>query len=1003
MKAAQSATHYDVLGPLRVTRAGETLEISSRMQRKILVALLIAQGGVVTPDRLEHVLWGDDPPKTSRKTLHTLISRLRGVLGSDAIVTHPEGYSMAAATDVSRFERLVDEARALMTERPEQSVAKFDEALALWRGAALVAFRDEEFAAVEARRLDELKLVAEEERFEALIASGRHETVIGPLEAFVSHHPYRERPHAQLMIALYRAGRAPEALAVYAAYRMRAIEELGLDPSPELQALEVRMLRQDPALGPGRDHLELLEAPHVAPLPAAPNRLVGRERDLAALREAVDGSRIVTVVGPPGVGKTRLAMEVGRVSGPRPADGVRWVELAETDGCCSVGETVMAELGLRHRAGRPISDQLGDALVGRDLLLILDNCEHVVAEAADLVDALVRRSASVRVLATSREPLGIGGERIFPVEPLEVAGHNGGGVSPALELFVERAQAVRPDFALDDTNLAVVEAICRRLDGLPLAIELVAPELRTFSPAEIEDRLQQHMIGIRPRAGTERHRTLDAAIGWSYSALDDDAQVLFERLSVFAGGFDLRSAGAVVTDDMRDRVPELLQSLVEGSLVSADRSRPSTRYFLLETLRGFGQQRLFESGRLDEVATAHTSWAVDLVEDLHRAILGPDEAEAVARLDMELPNVRAAHAHALRTGDVDSAIRLAAGLHPYAFYRLRDEVTSWSEASIRLPGAEGHRLFPAAAGAVACGLSLRWDLDEAEAVALLGIEAAVDESTALYPMDALAVVALERGDLAEARSHARRLHGMATEADDQHYVAFALLTEFVAALYMDEDGAAKNAVDQLIEIADRSRNPSTMGWVMNARAEYLQHTDPDRALQLTDEALELAGSVGNDLLVGLALRTVADIHAANGDRGPAVRAFSRIITHWHVRGDWAHQLGSLRRLVVLLTRLERFADTAVLLGAVKGGYEGAQLPDTAQDELDDAAAEIRRMLGDDEFEHADRRGRRMNRFETVAFARGVLEELGSSRHGRNAAGVSIANEAHRPVAEPRRR
>jgi predicted ATPase/DNA-binding SARP family transcriptional activator len=565
--------------------------------RRLLGALLVHANSVVSVDRLADIVWGDDPPANVDGALQSLISRLRTALRSSTtsghdgveLLTRSPGYLLRVERrhlDATRFEDLVARAGTELEENPGHAATLLDEALQLWRGNPYAEFADEDFARAEAARLEELHLAAEEDRTEAALALGRHDAAIAVLDGFVAEHPLRERPRRQLMLALHRSGRTAEALRCYRDYRERLDEELGLEPSAALQRLELDILRQD----------ETLQAPPISArpavrvaggnLPVAVTDLVGRGEELAAVTSALRRARVVTLTGVGGVGKTRLALAAATQAKEDYPDDVWLCELAAVGHPRAVAEAVTTILGVQQRQGLSVVARLVEFLGPKRLLLVLDNCEHVLDAAAGLVDALARGAPGVTVLATSREPLGVEGEHVRPVPPLAVPQPSDSfaparaGAVPSVALFCERAEAAWPDFALTAENLGAVAEICRRLDGVPLALELAATRVRSMSLEDIAGRLEArfHFLRSGRRIAEERHRTLRAVVDWSYGLLEEPERRVFERLSVFAGDFDLRAAEQVCAPaGDRAQIADRVAALVDKSMVAVQREDGPTR------------------------------------------------------------------------------------------------------------------------------------------------------------------------------------------------------------------------------------------------------------------------------------------------------------------------------------------------------------------------------------------------------------------------------------------
>ncbi|MBB5850282.1 BTAD domain-containing putative transcriptional regulator [Amycolatopsis umgeniensis] len=603
---------FGVLGPLSVWAADGTLvRVPELKVRALLAALLLHEGRPVSTDRLLDSLWGEDQPGNPANTLQTKVSQLRRALGDRALVAYgPTGYSLAStAVDAVEFGTLFSAALASRDLRTRADL--LTDALALWRGPAYADFRDT-FAYGSAVRLDEQRLTALEEQAEVRLALGEHQRLADELSELVARHPLRERLRAAHLRALYRAGRQSEALAGYTDLRERLADELGLDPGPDLMALHRAILNQDLGLPP-------VAVPFTSSLPAQVTSLIGREGEVARLHELLEEERLVTLTGPGGVGKTRLALAAA--SEAVFPDGVWLVELAGSDG--RVAELVAAVLGVRDETSAPpqvpvpeVADRLADALRTRRLLLVLDNCEHLIEEAAAVAATLLRAAPGVRVLATSREPLALPAETVFVVPPLDRAA--------AFDLFAERAGV-----PLDAGDVHWAEAVCARLDGLPLALELAAVRVRALGVRGVAERLDDRfrLLGGSSRGRPARQQTLRAVIDWSWEQLTEEQRAGMLALAVHPGGCTLEAAEAVGVD------LDLLDQLVNRSMVTG-----APRYRLLESVTAYCLERLDADASVFELRDRYYT---GLAERAAPHLYSGGQRQWLARLDEEDLNLRA--------------------------------------------------------------------------------------------------------------------------------------------------------------------------------------------------------------------------------------------------------------------------------------------------------------------------------------------------------------------------
>ncbi|MEU2771980.1 BTAD domain-containing putative transcriptional regulator [Streptomyces sp. NPDC007162] len=665
---------YRILGTTQVLRPdGTAVPVGGARLRALLAVLALRAGRPVPAGLLVDEVWCDDPPADASGALQALVGRLRRALGADAVASADGGYRLAAApddVDLHRFERLTgDGLRALADGDPAKAVTVLDDALALWYGPALADLPDR---TAEAARADARRLDARRARHTAALALGQAEQSLPELTALCDAHPLDEPLQALRLRALAATGRTAEALAAYDGVRHLLADRLGSDPGPELRALHAELL--DPVPAPKAP------APRPGNLRARLTSFVGREADIETIRGDLRAARLVTLLGPGGAGKTRLSQEAAETVRSAARDGVWLAELAPVDDPAAVPEAVLSALGAREtvlygagaegmRAAADRHDDPVERLVEhcarRRLLIILDNCEHVVDAAADLAARLLERCPDLTVLATSREPLGVPGELLRPVEPLP---------DPvALRLFADRGAAARPGFTVDadEETAAACAEICRRLDGLPLAIELAAARLRMLTPRQIADRLDDRfrLLTSGSRTVLPRQQTLRAVVDWSWDLLDTGERDVLGRLSVFAGGCDLTAAEAVCGPAALDA----LGSLVDKSLVVAASSAvdDGMRYRLLETVAEYAGERLDESGERAAAERAHLTYYRELARTTDPLLRGSGQRGALARFGLEYENLRTALRHAVAARDEQEALCLAHSLVWY--WQMRDQ------------------------------------------------------------------------------------------------------------------------------------------------------------------------------------------------------------------------------------------------------------------------------------------------------------------------------------------
>jgi predicted ATPase/DNA-binding SARP family transcriptional activator len=889
-----------VLGPLELVVGGASVRLTARRQRALVTALVLRAGTVVTADALIEAVWGDDPPSSAASILRLYVSNVRRCLPPDRLLTRSPGYLLRVEEgelDADRFEALFADGRRTMAQgSPRLARSLLGRALALWRGPALADLAVESFAREAADRLDELRLQCVEERLSADLELGHHREVLAELELLVATHPLRDRLRGQLMLALYRSGRQADALACYRRGHELLMNEHGLDPGLELRALEYRILQQE-------ESLDLVPATGLSSerrfVPPGATATIGRDREIADVRERLlsDAGRLVTLVGPGGVGKTRLALESAARVGEELADGALLVELAAVRDPDLLLASIGHALGLRSLSSSSWQTLIADHLRSLELLLVLDNLEHLVDATAPLVE-LLALAPRVRVLATSTTRLRLSGEQVLTVAPLERPA--------AIELFIRQTLAAGCPPEIPAKHLDTLEMICERLEGSPLAIELAAPWLRVLSPQELLSRLDSRLTVLRggSRDIAPRHRTLRATIAWSFDLLDTDAQRLFAQLSVFAGGFSFESMTAVAGTESG---LEQLETLVTASMVHAS----DGRYRLLEVMRDYAAERL--SSDL-EPHHRHAEHFASVAAKAELQLSGADQTDWLKRLDIEHDNLRAA-LDWLAAGENKAAaeLQMAAALGRFWYVRghISEGMSRLRHAIDRASGEDRASLAKALRAAsalaviqgdyslanefatrslatyrelgdgsgVARSLSnlgaiqhARGELD----VAALTLDECIRECAEVGDDRLLALAQNNRGDVAlslreldSAATHFAQSLAILQKLGDSANVARSMYNLGAVAVEQNRLEDARQLLAQSVALSERVGDPEDLAWCLIALAAVASRTqqtyDGARMLGFTVALLEQIGATMKPFERGLYERTREALDSALGD------------------------------------------------------------------------------------------------------------------------------------------
>ncbi|HEU5157502.1 MAG TPA: BTAD domain-containing putative transcriptional regulator [Streptosporangiaceae bacterium] len=933
VEGGRPSLRVEVLGPLRLVVGGAPVDVPGPKRRAVLALLALAQGRIVTVDRLLDALWPAQLPESGRQALHNHVSRLRGHLGpaADRLETRHDGYRLALGRDeldVAQARASLATARTAAGTDPAAAFALLEEAYGLWRGPVLPDLVDIEPIAAMVEEFAQLRREVTDALIDSAVAAGRAATILGLAAASAAADPLREPAVLLRMRALAATGQAPEALRIGREYRRRLVEETGLDPTSGLNDLERDILRG--AAGPPSSEsaeaaqamapantLAPAQAVGAANVAGPATRLIGREALIARLRRLLAAERLVTIAGPGGVGKTRVALEIARQSDGH--DRIAAVlPLAPVTDPAAIPHALAAALNLRVEQGDVLSACI--ALLGDDPgLLVIDNCEHLLDGVRDMAEAILSSCPGVHLLTTSREPLGLTPEYVSRLAPLPLPSPDEDlAEAPSVALFLDRARRVRPGPPPTPDELRTVAEIVRRLDGMPLAIELAAGRLSAFSLADLRVRLDRSLDllgGGRPSQDS-RHRTLRATIEWSYQLLTEDERRLFRHLSVFPDGVDPGTAEQVAADLGLESDPgSVLARLVDASMLDAS-FEGATRYRMLETLRAYGLDRLAAAGEDKDATRRLLRWAVELTSWIEDAMACEREPEADAVLRRELPNLRTAWRLARSRGSVDDAAAMIIALYQSVAYRDLIELRDWAEELAGDPAIAAHPRAAAVLGTAAEAVYHRGDYRRADRLARAGLERATGGVESWYCLSPLSVAALARGAYADVVEHS--LAAAAAGGPHRENLGIAAL----ATAYAGD-------LDEARRLNERSMagavSPSLRSWAAYVAGEIESLAGHSESAEgHYESAIDLARGAGATFLVAVATVGLLSVRSSAGRVHEALGGYRDVIDYFARGGNWTHLWTTLRNLADLLRRL--------------GDEEPAALIDAAADQAPDAPA-----------------------------------------------------------------
>ena len=911
-----------VLGPLEAFADGTDVTPTSPNQRTVLAVLAAHPDRHVRADTLIDALWGSDPPPSAERTLRSYVSRLRAVVGN-CIVAGRGGFCLSTGDvrlDFIEFERLVASAKLLA---PPAAADALRSALELWHGQAFGELADLDAVCAQARAAEQLRIGAREQLADALLRSGEFAAAVAEAEALLAELPLDEFAWEILIRALSGGGRTAEALDAY----RRAYDSLsgvGLEPSERLEQAQ-RDAFDAPAAAPQRP---------IVPPPG--DGLLGRDGDLAALAGIVDRWQLVTIVGPGGVGKTTLAREVTRRRAAAHSGGVRVIELAAVTDASAVADVVVTALGLTSDGGAPLTALRRAGFM--DLVVLLDNCEHVLDAVCDVLQAMLPAEPSaLRVVATSRELLGMPGEHAWPLAPLDCSEPD----SPAQRFFARQAEAVRPGM-VTAADAAAITAIVRRLDGLPLAIELAAAQVAALGVADLAEQIDAslgtRLGGLARRGGEPRHRTLRAAIEWSERLLPQDAREALAQWTVFAGAVRRSDALAVL-----QVAPDVIDELARRSLLNVEIHSGRTYYGMLQTVRSAvgSASEATERRHLEHFAAAAAEAAT--------ALQTPEEPEAHRRIVELIDELRLAHSRA-RSIDVEIAVQMSMALHWFAVSRLHTDVLGWAA---KLEPLVRHRpeLRAAVDSSIAYLHVIAEQLDSAQELARGALADAADDQTRCRALEALADCALFQGDLEAARDWSSQLVTVAVRAREPYYEAVGRYVVAISLAYGGQQEAAHRQLEELNRRYARAAvSPTLQSWMAYLHGETLLDDDPATASAALSRAIELADAAGSTYVGGVARVSAITLRSRTAAAPDVLPLYADVIERFLDAGSWSYLLTTMRNLVPTLTELREYVVAVQALGAVTRP-EQTPTYGRERDRLSAAEETLRAKLGAADFAH----------------------------------------------------